>query len=298
MVILGSILSVLIGIALGLFGGGGSILAVPLLVYVLALDAKVAIAAAMVVVGAASSVAAVQRWRQGDIDPRAALPFGAAGMVTAYAGGRAAQFLDAALLMLMFAVMMAITALAMWRGRRAAAPAPHARSPQRLALQGGIVGIFTGLLGVGGGFLIVPALSLWAGLPLQQAIGTSLVIIVLNCAAGFLGYATHVDVPWSLVVIVTAAAVLGSVLGTLIARRVEPARMRRGFAMFVLLMAIVILVREANLWVSDALAALPRTGPQLAFALVMLAIGIAAGRSSRSKDPQPGSAEYSDGAGI
>jgi uncharacterized protein len=295
---IGYALSVLIGVSLGFFGGGGSILTVPLMAYVFGLEAKIAIASSLLVVGAASAAAAAQHWRVGNVDLRTAALFGAAGMTGAYAGGRVATFLDGSLLLLMFAVMMAITALAMWRGRRAPPESAVQRAPRRLVAQGLAVGVFTGLIGAGGGFLIVPALALWAGLPMQRAVGTSLAIIVMNCAAGFAGYASHVEVPWLLVGIVTIAAIAGSFVGSAFAKRVNPASLRRAFAGFVLAMAALILVREVDRWASDALAALPRSGPQLVFAVLLLAAGIAAGRASRSLGGTSGEPDYEGGAGI
>jgi hypothetical protein len=298
MAALGYALSILIGVALGFFGGGGSILTVPLMAYVFGLEAKIAIASSLLVVGAASASAAAQHWRAGNVDLRTAALFGAAGMTGAYAGGRVATYLDGSLLLLMFAVMMAITALAMWRGRRAPPENAVHRAPRRLVAQGLAVGVFTGLIGAGGGFLIVPALALWAGLPMQRAVGTSLVIIVMNCSAGFAGYASHVVVPWQIVGFVTLAAIAGSFGGSAFAKRVNPASLRRAFAGFVLAMAALILVREIDRWASDALAALPRSGPQLAFAALLLAAGIAAGRASRSLSGRRGEPDYEEGAGI
>jgi uncharacterized membrane protein YfcA len=295
---LGTVLSVLIGVALGFFGGGGSILTVPLMAYVFGLSAKVAIASSLVVVGAASASAAAQHWRAGNVDVRTAALFGAAGMMGAYLGGRVATLLDGSLLLLLFAVMMAITAVAMWRGRRAPPEGAVQRAPTRLVVQGLAVGSFTGLIGAGGGFLIVPALALWAGLPMQRAVGTSLVVIVMNCAAGFAGYASHVAVPWPIVGVVTFAAIAGSFLGSGLAKRVNPASLRRAFAGFVLAMAVLILVREVDQWASDALAALPRTGPQLVFAALLLAAGLAAGRATRSLAGGQGETDYEGGTGI
>ncbi len=295
---LGYALSLLIGISLGFFGGGGSILTVPLLVYILGLEPKEAIASSQLVVGAASLFAAGQHWRAGNVDVRTALLFGAAGMTGAFLGGRVANYLDGSLLLLMFAVMMAITAVAMWRGRRAPPESAVRRAPSRLLAQGLAVGLFTGLIGAGGGFLIVPALALWAGLPMQRAVGTSLAIIVLNTSAGFAGYASHVSVPWRVVAIVSGIAIAGSFVGSAFAKRVNPASLRRAFAGFVLAMAVLILAREVDRWASDALAALPRSGPQLAFAAVLLGLGIAAGRSSRSLGGRRGESDYEGGAGI
>jgi hypothetical protein len=195
--------------------------------------------------------------------------------------------------------MMGVTAVAMWRGRRAPPEGAVQRAPLRLVAQGLAVGSFTGLIGAGGGFLIVPALALWAGLPMQRAVGTSLVIIVLNCASGFAGYAAHVSVPGQLVALVSVAAIAGSFVGSAFAKRVNPASLRRAFAGFVLAMAVLILAREVDQWLSDALEALPHTGPQLVFAALMLAAGIAAGRASRSLGGAAhGEPDYEGGTGI
>jgi len=297
---LGIALSVLIGISLGFFGGGGSILTVPLLVYVFALDPKEAIASSLLIVGAASVSGAIQHWRIGNVELRTALTFGAAGMTGAHLGGRAGAYLDGTLLLLLFAAMMVITGLAMWRGRRVPKAAVVGRrllGP--LLAQGFGVGLFTGLVGAGGGFLIVPALALWAGLPLPAAVGTSLVVIVLNTLAGFSGYAGHVRLNYPLVAAVTACAIAGSFAGTYLAHRTNPAALRRGFAGFVLAMAALILAREIDVWLATARSALPASVAQLVFALAVLAIGIATGRVYRKSAtlPVPDST-FEQGAGI
>lgn len=297
---LGLGLSVLIGVALGFFGGGGSILTVPLLVYVFGLDAKTAIASSLLVVAAASVSGVVQHWRAGHVELRTGVIFGAAGMAGAYAGGRAGAFLDATLLLLLFAAMMVLTSIAMWRGRRAPAePASGERAVGPLLAQGLGVGLFTGLVGAGGGFLIVPALALWAGLPMTAAVGTSLLIIVLKSLAGYAGYASHVHVDFNLVAAVSAAAIAGSLVGSRLAHRAHPESLRRGFAGFVLLIACVIIVREADTWVETAHAALPVSAPQLVFALLMLGVGVAAGRVSRRAGADPlADASFEQGGGI
>jgi uncharacterized protein len=295
---LGIALSVLIGVSLGFFGGGGSILTVPLFVYVFGLDPKVAIASSLVVVGVASLAAMLQHWRAGNVELRTGLVFGAAGMCGSYLGGRAAEFVDGALLMLLFASMMVLTALAMWRGRRTPLREAH-HAPARLVAQGLAVGLFTGLIGAGGGFLIVPALALWAGLAMPAAVGTSLLVIVMNSAAGFAGYAAHVVVAASPLAAVSACAIAGSIAGAALARRTNPARLRRAFAGFVLVMAASILAREANQWVRSAREALPQSVPQLVFAAVVLGAGIAAGRASRSAgDDLLLERDFEAGAGI
>lgn len=297
----GLALSILIGVSLGFFGGGGSILTVPLLVYVFGLEAKQAIASSLLIVAAASVSGALQHWRAGNVEIKTALLFGSAGMAGAYLGGRLGAYVDGTLLLLLFAAMMMLTSVAMWRGRRAAPDtAPGERAVAPLLAQGVGVGLFTGMVGAGGGFLIVPALTLWAGLPMSAAIGTSLVVIVMKSLAGFLGYASHVTVDWMLIGGVTAAAIAGSWLGVRLARRQDPASLRRAFAGFVLLMATAILVREADSWINAARDALPSNVSQLVFALVMLAVGVAVGRVARRGNGGDPLAErsFEQGAGI
>jgi hypothetical protein len=297
---LGIALSLLIGISLGFFGGGGSVLTVPLLVYVFGMDVKAAITGSLLVVGAASASGALQHGRRGNVEVRVGLLFGSAGMAGAYTGGRAGAYLDGTLLMLLFASMMVLTATAMWRGRRAPTrPASGERATGHLLAQGFGVGLFTGLVGAGGGILIVPALALWAGLSMPSAVGTSLMIIVLNCLAGFAGYASHVRPDYLVVGAVAATAIGGSFLGSRLAHRIEPASLRRAFAVFVAAMAAMIFVREGDAWAEAAWAAIPRSAPQVVFALVVLAIGIAAGRATRRAAGDPlADRVFSDGAGI
>ncbi len=195
--------------------------------------------------------------------------------------------------------MMVLTALAMWRGRAAPGTAPGRTSSPRLVGQGLAVGLFTGLVGAGGGFLIVPALVLWGGLSMPTAVGTSLLVIVLNAAAGFGGHLAHVRIDPALVGAVTVAAIAGSLLGARLAHRVEPSSLRRGFAALVLAMAAVIGAREADAWMETARTALPRSAPQLVFVVAVLALGVAAGRVSRRGGGDPlAERVFEQGAGI
>jgi hypothetical protein len=298
--LLGLALSLLIGVALGLFGGGGSLLTVPLLVYVLGLPPREAIASSLLIVAAASLVAALQHLRAGNLRLRTGLQFGSAGMVGAHAGGRAGAFIDPSLLLLLLACMMVLSAYAMWRGRRAALrPAPHAHAFARLVAQGLGVGLLTGLMGAGGGFLITPALVLWAGLPMPAAVGTSLLIIVLNALAGFSGYASHVRIDFHLVASLAAAAVAGSFVGARLAARIDHTSLRRAFAGFVLGMAAFVFARETDAFLATARSALPASLPQLAFALAVLLVGMATGRASRRAGAGAfGEQGFSGGAGI
>jgi uncharacterized protein len=243
-------LSSLIGVALGLLGGGGSILTVPILVYGLGLEAKPAIATSLLVVAVTSSAALVGHARRGLVDFRTGLLFGGAGMAGAFAGGQLAAFVPSSVLLLGFAAMMLATAVAMLRGHADAEPAAGlAKSPMRLPVarvlwHGSIVGLVTGLVGAGGGFLIVPALVLLGGMPMRTAVATSLLVIALKSFAGFAGHVGHVTIDWHLAALVTSAAVVGSVAGSLLSTRLAQDALRRAFAWFVMAMAIFVVVHQ------------------------------------------------------
>lgn len=238
-------LSVLIGLSLGVLGGGGSILTVPLLVYVAGLDAKEAIAASLFVVGVTSLAGLSSHARGGRVRWRTGLIFGAAGMAGAYGGGILGGYLPGTVLLVAFALMMLATSAAMLRGRRSP-ERRHSELPVgRVLLDGAIVGLVTGLVGAGGGFLVVPALALLGGLPMGIAVGTSLLVIAMKSFAGFAGYLTSVSVDWPLVLGVTAAAIVGSLVGGRLAGKIPEEALRKGFAWFVLVMGVFVLVEQA-----------------------------------------------------
>lgn len=249
MIVATLVLALVIGITLGLLGGGGSILAVPVLVYVAGQDAKAAIAMSLLVVGITAAAGAVSHARSGRVQWRTAGIFGAAGMAGAYGGGRLAALIPGTWLLVAFAVMMAATAFAMLR--RGDPPTPHGEVGHlpvlRILLDGLVVGVVTGLVGAGGGFLIVPALVLLGGLPMGTAVGTSLVIIAMKSGAGLLGYLASTPIDWTLALAVTTIAVIGSVAAGRFAGRVPADRLRRVFGWFVALMSVVVLVQELAL---------------------------------------------------
>lgn len=239
-------LAFLVGITLGMLGGGGSILTLPVLTYVAGMEPKAAIAASLFVVAVTSGTGVITHARAGRVRWRTALVFGAAGMVGAYGGGRIAAYLPARVLMVAFAVMMLATALAMLRGGRPR-PLEAKREPQvaKILAEGVVVGVVTGIVGAGGGFLVVPALVLLGGLGMEAAIGTSLVVISMKSFAGFYGHLGHVhDLDWGTTLAVTAVAVAGSFVGGALAGRLPPQVLRKGFGAFVLLMAGLVLSRE------------------------------------------------------
>lgn len=239
-------LSLLIGISLGLLGGGGSILTVPILTYVAGMNPKEAIASSLFVVGVTSAVSVLTHARNKRVRWRTGLIFGAAGMVGAFGGGLVGGHIPATILMVAFALMMVATSIAMIRGRKKSSTAgPDKDLPLgRVVLDGVVVGLVTGLVGAGGGFLVVPALALLGGLSMPVAVGTSLVVIAMKSFAGLSGYLTSVSLDWALVGGVTAAAVAGSFIGARLAGRIPEAALRRGFGFFVLAMGVFVLVQE------------------------------------------------------
>jgi len=240
------------GITLGLLGGGGSILAVPILRYVVGFEAKQAIALSLGVVGITSAIGAVRYWRSGLARLPVAIAFGTFSMVASYGGAKLAQFLTGSLQLLIFSVIMLAAAGSMWRERREDTHtdgAPGSYGPMALLLMGGAglgVGLLTGLVGIGGGFMILPALVVLLRLPMRVAAGTSLMVIAMNAAAGVIGYAGHVEIPWAFLTGFTAAGIGGIIAGTYLAHQIPPRHLRRGFAVLVLVMALFMLFANRN----------------------------------------------------
>ncbi|NUT33418.1 MAG: sulfite exporter TauE/SafE family protein [Hamadaea sp.] len=240
--------AVAIGLSLGLLGGGGSILTVPALVYLAGVEPKQAIAMSLFVVGVTAAVGLIPHARAGRVHWRTGLLFGGAGMAGAYAGGRLAVFVPATVLLGAFAVMMIVTAVAMIR-RRAGRPSPEGHIPDRrpigrILAEGVAVGLVTGLVGAGGGFLVVPALVLLGGLSMPAAVGTSLLVIAMKSGAGLAGYLADVSIDWPLTLAVTALAVVGSLAGARFTGKVNPEALRRAFGWFVIVMGAGVLAGQ------------------------------------------------------
>jgi uncharacterized protein len=244
----GVALGFVIGLSLGLLGGGGSILTVPIFVYVLGFGAKESIAMSLAVVGVSSLAGAVGHRREGHVNVRVAATFGAVALIGTYFGTRLATRLTGSEQLAVFAAVMLVAAGFMFRGRRGEVGpiAQTAASVVLTALQGLIVGLLTGLVGVGGGFLIVPAL-IWGGLSMRDAVGTSLLVIAVNSAMGFYGYVGQVQIAWLSVALVTAGTMPGIAAGTYAMRFVSQQALRRTFAVLLIGVAVYMLYR--NLWV-------------------------------------------------
>jgi uncharacterized protein len=249
--LLGAACALLVGLSLGLLGGGGSILAVPIFVYVLGFDAKPAIAMSLAVVGAIAFLGFISHWRQGNVRVRVALAFGAFAMMGAFAGARGARLLPDGFQLGAFAIAALIAAVLMIRkahraGRVPIQPEPPERelpaargySNVLLAIQGVATGLVTGTIGIGGGFLIVPALVLAARLSMREAVGTSLLVISLNAASGFVGYLDHTEIAWATMGSFVAVAALGIIAARFIGPHIPQRRLEQGFSAALLLVGL------------------------------------------------------------
>lgn len=251
----GWIAAALVGFALGLVGGGGGILTVPILTYLFAVPASQATGYSLFVVGAASLVGAWAAYRRQEVETKIALVFAGPSIVTVFA---TRMYLLPALpdpligsvakdkaLMLAFAVLMIVVAANMLK-RESKADTPSA--PPRYGLIAAIglgVGLVSGFTGAGGGFLIVPALTLLAGLEIKRAIGTSLTVIALQSLLGFTGELHRAeDMRWSLLIGFTAVAVVGVLAGSALGQRISGAKLKPGLGVFVLVMGLFVLARE------------------------------------------------------
>lgn len=269
--LLGHFLAICIGISLGLLGGGGSVLALPILVYAMKIPPKPAIAMTLIVVGTVSLLGTLPHWQRGNINLKTVLIFGSATMLGAFGGARLATmpFVSATFQMLLFAVMMVLAAGFMLR-RTAGAdseegerdrgtadtdlptdlelyPKPVCKYCWLWLLTEGIgVGILTGLIGVGGGFAIVPALVLLGKIPMKEAIATSLLIIALNSVAGLLGYIGHISINWQLTVSFTFAAALGTLVGNYLGQFFSAKQLQKGFGYFLLAIAAFVLFQNRH----------------------------------------------------
>lgn len=287
MLIVTLVAAAMVGLTLGLFGGGGSILTVPLLVYIAGVPAKQAIAMSLFVVGVTSAVSAIAHARAGRVRWRTGLVFGAAGMAGAYGGGLLGPHLPEALLLTAFALMMAATAIAMIRGRQAPGQPSECASPPitLVVTEGVIVGVVTGLVGAGGGFLVVPALVLLGGLPMDVAVGTSLIVIAMKSFAGLAGYLQATPVDWPIASAVTAAAVAGGLVGGRLTRWIRADRLRAAFGWFVLVMGTFVLSRQ----VPPELLRSPWTAAALASALASALAATILLRAHRTRRRAPAS---------
>ena len=264
MYIAGYLASILIGLSLGLIGGGGSILTVPVLVYLFGIDPILGTAYSLFIVGVTSVIGSISYSRHSLVDVRTAILFGLPSIVAvfltrAYLVPAIPQevlrlgdlIIDRSMmLMLLFAILMLVASISMIRPTTKSPKSPqsaltHRKYPYILILiEGLVVGSLTGLVGAGGGFLIIPALVILGRLPMKQAIGTSLVIISAKSLLGFLGESGLRDLDWGFLLSVTAFAILGIFLGMKLSHRIDGARLKPAFGWFVFVMGIYIILKE------------------------------------------------------
>ena len=261
MEIAGYIASVFIGISLGLIGGGGSILTVPVLVYLFGIDPVLATAYSLFIVGSTSLVGAFTKYRQGLINFKTAFIFAIPAVVAVIVTRRflvplipenvftVAGFTvtKSILLMVIFAVLMVFASISMIRGNGKEVVTNNGVlkfNYPMIFLQGAFVGSITGLVGAGGGFLIIPALVIFSKLPMKKAIGTSLLIITINSLIGFVTSLSHHTMDWKLLITVTTLAIAGIVAGNWLSRKVPGEKLKKAFGWFVLIMGMYIIIKE------------------------------------------------------
>lgn len=260
MIVVGYVASVLIGFSLGLIGGGGSILTVPVLVYLFHLDPVLSTAYSLFIVGSTSLAGGARFYPKKLIDFQAVWMFGIPSIITVlltrkfllpvipetiFTTGNF-ELNKGTLLMLIFALLMCVSALRMIHQNKMEEKPGEKKSNYLfyLVMQGFFVGIVTGLLGAGGGFLIIPALVLLMKIPMKKAVGTSLVIIAINSLSGFIFSLGSIAVDWPQLLTITGIAIVGVLLGISLSDKVSPASLKKGFGWFVLAMAFYIIIRE------------------------------------------------------
>ncbi len=258
--ILGYVGALLIGLVLGLIGGGGSILTVPVMVYVLGFSPIVATAYSLFVVGVSSMVGTFQKYKKRLVDFKTGLAFSFPSFVAVYATrryllpnipdpifsvGTLSLTKDVAI-MIFFAIIMLLASVSMIKNQKSKNAPFKEQSYYKTFVQGLAIGGITGLIGAGGGFLYVPALVLWARIPMKRAVGTSLVIITINSLIGFLGDVQTLEIDWTFLLSFTFIAILGILLGVFLSKYISSKKLKRGFGFFILVMAIYILNKELN----------------------------------------------------
>lgn len=242
------------GIVLGLFGSGGSIIAMPALMYLLGVEAKSAIAMSLGIVAVTATITAVDHWRHHNVDVRVALVFGLFGVIGTFAGAKVGVLTPVVVQLVLFALVMYAAAWKMLKPALVPQPVAGLPPPERnvevrmghIAAHGIGVGALTGVVGVGGGFLIVPALALLSGLRMKLAIGTSLAIVAAKSYAGFFGYLGAVAIDWTTMIAFTGVTIAGSFAGTRLAHRFSPEMLKRSFGGFLVLVASYILLKSAG----------------------------------------------------
>jgi len=259
--ICGLIASLLIGLSLGLIGGGGSILTVPILVYLFHIEPVLATAYSLFIVGATSIIGTIPKYKAGQVKINTALLFGIPSIISVFLtrtfilpqipfilfSGSSFSITKNIFLMMLFASLMIAASYSMIKSSKTIQASPSSATQLNYPLiitLGAMEGFLTGLVGAGGGFLIIPALVLFTQLPMKEAIGTSLLIIAAKSLIGFLGDLSHSEMDWSLLGLLSGIAILGILIGNRLSRKIDGQKLKKGFAWFVLTVGVYILIRE------------------------------------------------------
>jgi hypothetical protein len=257
MEIAGYIASALVGVSMGLIGGGGSILTIPILVYLFSISPTLAISYSLFIVGFTSLVGAFNNYRRGLVNFKTVFLFGSSSVATVFTVRKfiipflpevffkiaSFNITHSLFVMVVFAVLMLAASTSMIRNKQAQATNAK-KKPLILVIYGVLIGLVTGFLGAGGGFLLIPALVILMRLPMKEAIGTSLLIIALNSLIGFTGDIGHHAIDWKFLLIVTGIAIAGIFIGGHFSQQVNSEKLKKGFGWFVLIMGIYIIVKE------------------------------------------------------
>lgn len=241
--------ALLVGVSLGLLGSGGSILTVPVLIYLAGEQEKVAIAESLGIVGAISLAGFIPYAFKKQVHWRSVILFGLPGMAGTYGGAMIAGFVSGTFQLMLFAIVMLVAAVMMFRDKKEIKEMGEMNIQHawwKIVLEGLAVGVLTGLVGVGGGFLIVPALVLLGGLPMHLAVGTSLIIIAMKSFSGFFKYIDvlqnlNLTMNWDLILIFSLIGAVGSLVGKTIGSKISSKGLKHGFAVFLVLMGSYIL---------------------------------------------------------
>jgi uncharacterized membrane protein YfcA len=258
MELIGYAACIFIGIILGILGGGGSILSIPILVYLLGVDVVMASAYSLFIVGTTSLVGAIPKYKKHLVNLRTGFFFGLPSIVTIFITRKwivpsipevvyqteSFTLTKRVLILGFFAVLMILASISMIRGSKEITNENHRFRVVLVIIEGIIIGFLTGLVGAGGGFLIIPALVLLTGLPFKTAVGTSLFIIAINSLIGFLGDVMNYSMDWKFLLSITALSIIGILIGDRISKKIPAITLRRSFGWFVLIMGCWILFRE------------------------------------------------------
>ncbi|MFD2726697.1 sulfite exporter TauE/SafE family protein [Hyunsoonleella rubra] len=259
--IFGYIGALIVGLVLGLIGGGGSILTVPVLVYILGYNPIVATAYSLFVVGTSSLVGTFQKYKEGLVDFKTGLVFSFPSFIAVYLSRRYLlpsiperlfsagdfNFTKDMGIMIFFAIIMIIASYSMIKNNTKTGANNFGQPYYKTFVQGLIIGTITGIIGAGGGFLYVPALVLWANIPMKKAVGTSLIIITVNSLIGFLGDVQTLEIEWVFLLTFTAIAVLGIIIGVFLSKFISGKKLKKSFGYFILIMATYIIYKELKL---------------------------------------------------